>query len=371
MKIPTPNKLELSRVVITAIGIAWCFPSNAQENRTCQLPNSGNLNGNLTLDQSCTYNQTITINNSNTNIDCKGATLDGQLTRKIGILITSQGNPLSNVTVKNCIVKNFKSQGILITSGIPDYKRTENQIRNYQISPTQITLDNVNIEDTGGVGVFFHSYVTNSTLKNSTILRSKGVGIYLEQSSRNNNILNNLIKDNGESNAPNSGQREGLAIDSSAGNLIKDNKFISNLAGGIYLYKNCGEKYSTGRSVIRWQPSNDNIIKNNTFTNEKVGIWIASRQSVNLQKSYCGDKPLDPAGRYFQDYADHNTIENNVFCKNKAYIRVEGNNNTITNNRADTTSNWITEPTTMKARLTGAATTGNRIVNNNYEECSN
>lgn len=369
MKKAAKNQIPfLSTAMISLIFFAWHSSLPAQDNSHCDLPEK--IDNNITLNPQCTYHQTLTINNSNISIDCNGATLDGQQTLKYGLLINSQGKPLKNISVKNCRIRNFKAQGILITSGIPDYKKPTDHQTNYENTPSNITIENTKIEDSGGVGVFFNSYVTNATLKNSEILRSKGAGIYLEQSSQNNKILNNTIKDNGEWNGPKTGQREGLAIDSSAKNLIEGNKFISNVAGGIFLYKNCGEKFSKGKSVIRWQHSNDNIIKNNRFIDEKIGIWVASRQSANLQKSDCGDKPLDTDRKYYQDYADHNTIESNVFCRNKTYIKVEGNNNTIENNRSDKTEGkWITEPTTMKARLTGAPTTGNSIKNNTYEGC--
>ena len=369
MNKPMKNKTQvLSTTLAAFIFFAWHTPLPAQDSLHCELPEQ--VDKNITLNPQCTYHQTLSINTPNISIDCNGATLDGQQNLKNGLLINSQGKPLKNITITNCRIKNFKSQGILITSGIPDYKKTTDHQINYDNSPSNITIENSQIVDTGGVGVFLNSYVTNATIKNSEILRSKGVGIYLEQSSRNNKILNNTIKDNGEPNGPKAGQREGLAIDSSAQNLIEGNKFISNVAGGIFLYKNCGEQFSKGKSVIRWQHSNDNIIRNNSFTDEKTGIWVASRQSANLQKSDCGDKPLDSEGKYYQDYADHNTIENNVFCRNKTYIRIEGNNNIIENNRSDKTEGtWITEPTTITTRLTGAPTTGNLIKNNTYERC--
>ncbi|WP_095165292.1 right-handed parallel beta-helix repeat-containing protein [Pseudomonas sp. Irchel 3H3] len=361
-------KIFISTSFVTLL-TSWHPPLSAQENAACKITNASNLRGTITFEPNCTYTQPIVINESNTEINCRGATLDGQHKLKIGIRIDSKGKPLNNVTIKNCTIINFDSLGILVTSGIPNYKRTEDRQKNYDITPTNVTLSNLNVENSGQVGVYLDSYVTNTTLKNSTILRSKGVGVYLEQSSRDNQITNNIIRENGEWNGPGSYQREGLAIDSSARNLIEGNEFIRNSAGGIYLYKNCGEMFSKGKSVLRWQSSNDNTIKNNRFTDEKTGVWVASRQSAKLAD--CGDPPLDPEGKYYQDYADHNTIENNVFCRNKNYIKVEGNYNTIKNNRSDaTTKNLVSQPITMKERLTGVPTTGNQISNNIYQKCS-
>ncbi|MEB2514774.1 right-handed parallel beta-helix repeat-containing protein [Pseudomonas sp. YuFO20] len=347
----------------------WYQPASAQEVGGCQLPNSGRLSGAIELQSNCTYPQGITVSDSNTHIDCKGATLDGKHSEKIGILISSEGRSLRNVSVKNCTVKNFSQTGVLVTSEIPNYKRSNDHEKNYNETPTNVTLDSLNVLSNDGAGVYFHSYVSNSTLKNSRIEKSKAEGIYLDQSSRGNHILNNTIKNNGELDGPNSGQRVGLAIDSSAKNLVENNKFIGNFGGGVFLYKNCGENFSKGMSVIRWQHSDENTIKNNVFDGEKVGVWIASRQSSNLQRKDCGDKPLDADGKYYQDFANNNTITGNKFCRNKTYIRVEGDNNTITNNRSDNNGRWVVEPTSMKTRLTGIPTTGNKITNNSFEKC--
>lgn len=361
--------LLLSSIALSLFLPASNFSLATEDRKVCEMPKPNELKGQVKLDPSCTYTKTMNINNSNTEVDCGGAILDGGGTEKIGVYINSKGRPLSNVTVKNCVVKNYTKSGVLITSGIPNHKRSNDHEINYRASPTKVTLDHMNIEGSGSVGVFFHSYVTNSTLSNSTVSLSKGAGIYLEQSSKRNTISNNLIEKNGQWHGQ-TGQREGLAIDSSAENVIRGNRFIDNWAGGVYLYKNCGENFNSEKSVIRWQPSDYNVIENNLFYGEKVGIWVASRQSVNLLKSDCGDKPMDTEGKYYQDYANNNSILNNKFCKNKTYIRVEGDYNKIKGNVSDKASGqWITEPKTMKEKLTGKPTLGNEIANNRYEAC--
>ncbi|MFI7839826.1 NosD domain-containing protein [Pseudomonas asiatica] len=363
------NKLLILGLITAAS--QGCQSGWANESgNSCEIPNNGVVSGIVKLKAGCIYNQSIIINDSNVKVDCNGAVLDGQGERKYGVLIDSKGRPLSNVTVANCKVRNFAAQGVLVTSGVPDAKRSTDRDFNYSVSPTKVTLSNLVVERAGGVGVFLHSYVTNVTLKDSIVSGSKGAGIYLEHSSRDNKLIGNVIKNNGAWNGPKTGQREGLAIDSSARNLIEGNKFSGNSAGGIFLYKNCGEKFSQGRSVIRWQSSNDNIIKNNKFYDEKVGIWIASRQSRNQQKSDCGDPALDSEKKYFADYANHNTIQGNEFCRNKLPIKVEGDDNIITGNRSDIrSSKWVSQPETMKARLTGIKSSGNKIEDNSFEAC--
>lgn len=347
----------------------WKSSFAAEDRKLCEMPKSEALRGQVELNPSCSYTKTMNINNSDTEVDCRGATLDGSGVEKIGVNINSKGKKLSNVVVKNCIIKNYTKYGVLITSDIPHHKKSNDHKLNYSTSPTGVTLDHLHIERSGSVGVFFNDYVSNSTLSNSTISLSKGVGIYLEQSSKKNTISNNLIEKNGQWHGS-TGQREGLAVDSSAENIIRGNKFIKNWAGGIFLYKNCGEDFTRKKSVIRWQPSDHNLIENNLFYGEKVGIWVASRQSVNLLNRDCGDKSMDAEGKYYQDYANNNRIINNKFCKNKAYIRVEGNYNKIKGNTSDKVNDqWIIEPKTMREKITGIPTLGNEISDNRYEAC--
>ena len=142
----------------------WYQPARAQEVEICQLPNSGRLSGAIELHSNCTYQEGIIVNDSNTNIDCKGATLDGKHSEKIGILISSEGRSLRNVSVKNCTVKNFSQTGVLVTSEIPNYKRSNDHEKNYNETPTNVTLDTLNILSNDGVGVYFHSYVSLSLI---------------------------------------------------------------------------------------------------------------------------------------------------------------------------------------------------------------
>ncbi len=180
----------------------------------------------------------------------------------------------------------------------------------------------------GRVGIYFDDYVTHSTLSHSIVRDSYMSGIYLEHSSRNNKVVDNQIIDNGHERFG-KGKREGLAVDSSAYNLIEGNRFESNGAGGVFLYKNCGEHFSTGKSVIRWQHSDYNVIRNNTFVNEPVGIWLASRQNRDLSGFDCGDKPREGSLKFYPDYADNNVVEGNHFFGGKVMVRNDGQGNKL------------------------------------------
>ena len=86
------------------------------------------------------------------------------------------------------------------------------------------------------------------------------VGIYLEAGSKDNVIEDSRIHHNGFGNVTPEGVpitvggtelryestgREGIAIDGSRNNIVRDNWIAANSAGAIFLYKNCGENATT------------------------------------------------------------------------------------------------------------------------------
>ncbi len=298
----------------------------------CSLPNNGAITGEVHLQSGCVYSQGVVISNSNTTLHCDGAVLDGRGVKPFGVFVNGKGKGISNILVEGCGVRNFTKTGVLVTSGIPQGKLSSDRQVNYGNAPKGVVFKGLVVEGSGGVGVYFNDYVTGSQLKDSVIRGSGGTGIYLEQATRNIEIVNNLIEKNGVSNAS-PVRREGLAIDSSAGNLIKDNRFFSNAAGGVFLYKNCGEKYSAGNSVIRWQHSNNNTIVGNSFKDQPIGVWLASRQGKDLSHWDCGDVPVSQGSVFYNDYADHNEVKDNKFCGGDVGVRDSGDSNRLLNNK--------------------------------------
>ncbi len=338
----------------------------AGEGGACRLPAQNALSGQVELDGSCTYTQSLRLPASNTHLNCKGATLDGGNNIPIGIVIGGGKKKIENVTVENCRIQNFKNRGISITSGFRIKDLSADRNANYDMAPSHIVIDNVTVLNSGRGGVYFDSYTTDSTLKNSTIQDSGNVGVYLEQGTQRLNIVNNTIQGNGKA-----GKREGLSVDSSAHNTIEGNRFIGNTRGGVLMYKNCGENFLSGKSALRWQSSDFNTVRNNTFTNERVGVWIASRQGKDLSKWGCGDPAVDPSGKYYKDYANNNVVEDNVFCHTKTAVRVEGDNNKILRNRIGGASREpVLEPYKYTKKPDGQNTQGNTVEGNDTVECS-
>ena len=310
------------------------------------------INSSRVLQPNCIYKQSLTITKSNVTLDCRGATLQGTVKDKIGLFIDSRGEGTRNILVKNCRFLDFATTGVLI--GWRGQNKEDDSDREIMFSkaPSNITLENVEIRRSGRVGLYVDAYVRKVTLSNSIVEESGGVGVYLEHSSQQTTLKNNRIARNGNGKTP----REGVAIDSSAMNEIRNNVISNNSRGGIFLYKNCGEGRSKG-TQNRWQHSNQNVIAQNKFFSEDVGVWIASRQSQNLKAWDCSDQSMDDRNEYYRDFADENVVELNSFCRTAVAVKVEGDSNKIVNNSYD--GDGVQFPVTQREKILRLPQRGN------------
>ncbi|KPF79482.1 hypothetical protein IP78_09150 [Brevundimonas sp. AAP58] len=103
--------------------------------------------------------------------------------------------------------------------------------------------------------------------------------------------------------------REQIAIDGSASNVIVANEFRRAERGGIFLYRNCGE-----RGVIRHQAPTDNRIEDNAF-DRTAWFWpravvVGAREG---RRRYCGDDAGWPFGSSADDgdRAERNVVRAN------------------------------------------------------------
>lgn len=329
----------------------------------CQENIAISKDGKYEIPKECKIAKTIKITTSDVELNCNDMTIDGHGEKTRGLLIGGTKKSINNVSVRNCHFENFTKNAIRITSGIAMSKWGEDHEKNYKLAPSNIKLENCQALHSGGVGIYIDSYAHNITLDRISSINSQGVGIYLEQATKNISITNSKIIGNGSSTTRKS-LREGIAIDSSANNYINNNTISSNAAGGIFLYKNCGEKISSNKSTLRWQSSDNNIISGNIFSNEKIGVWIASRQRKNLSNWDCGDKSIDSEGKYYQDHADRNIIYNNSFNGSIIGIIVESSFNIITKNTFIKTKNAISIPSRDILDKTNYTQQGNEIHDN-------
>jgi parallel beta-helix repeat protein len=239
---------------------------------------------------------------------------------------------------RGIIIKNGKIGNIRIFNlhERPNFFYEESRDPNFPqileaMSPRGITLNNIEFQPTGGIPLYLHPGTHNIKVTNCLFTGSaNSVAIYLDQETHNNEIANTTF-------SMDYTKRELIAIDGSSHNIIRDCQFYNTEAGGIFLYRNCGE-----RGVIRHRkPQHNMIIRNmfvcddNNFFSEPM-IWLGSREG---NRCYCFKDPDYPFGSSLDngDFAYDNIIDKNVFIngypKNK--IRINRGNNMISGNTFD------------------------------------
>ena len=308
------------------------------------------------LDPSCTYRREIEIVASNVTLDCQGAHVvadqslpGGQ--RQRGIWIHApQSVSLQNVTVRNCHVEGFLNNYHVEHEGFRDYTVANE----YDNAFANVVIEDSTSLDSRGVGIFVNGYVTGVTLRRLHVEGAGSTGIYLEHGSKDNVVEDSTIVNNGfRENGP-SGQtfdfggltfwfwgtgREGLAIDGSRFNLVRNNTFSGNSAGAIFLYKNCGE-FVNSRPQRWWHRrygADGNTIEGNTFGGGESGVWIGSRMGENTLPMECSDPAYltDALNRIALDYARDNVVRANTFHDVQYAIRVEDDRSRIVDNVID------------------------------------
>lgn len=321
------------------------------------------LDKSLRLPKGCSYKQvSLKITQANIHLDCNGAVFNGLPSKKrnsyfipyskadapksYGLLIEgTEKNKVNNITVERCRFENYVDGiRVVLKYSAKTHLRLkqgrnsaalEQQLR--QLAPSQIMIRNTDLIDSHKHGIFVHRYVNALTFDTGKIKRSGNSGIYLESGTKSNTIVNSVIYKNGYFNYKNRmrqpklvlARREGIAIDSSSHNVLRKNQFIKNARGSVFLYKNCYEKHTHRLQLPRLGHSDHNRIEHNQFTDEKIGIWVAARQSKDQSGHNCGDKVmyersgLFKSSRFYEDFAKHTRIQNNTFKNVLTGIRVE------------------------------------------------
>lgn len=365
MRRVTPPCWLMGLVVFSLFGCATAAPSQPKVQTV-------KLSGQVTLEPRTYTNTQFVIQQSNTHLDCQNALIDGEGVVLTGLRIVSDGSaPLNNVTVKNCRFRNFDTSGIRIYfQGNDTLKLKYSMEDRYRLAPQQINISNVLIEDTAKSGLYVDDYVQDVMLDGLTVRRAGGTGVYLEHHSRRTTIQHSTFEHNGFRDGGKA-VREAIAIDSSMHNIIRNNTFRANAKGGVFLYKNCGERFSTGKAVLRTYEASFNMIENNIFVDMPTGVWLASRQSKKLDKWDCGDTPLEQTGTYFQDYARNNTVQGNRFCNVAKPVIVEDNDNKILRNRyANAKQSFVEITHPPRAKVLGQKVTGTVVEANTEDRAS-
>ncbi len=295
------------------------------------------------LDPACTWTRGVEILASNVTLDCQGAHIAAP-DRRYGVYIHAPADtPLTNITVRNCHVEGFLNNFHIEREGFRELAEGVE----YDDGFSDITIEDSTSLDSRGVGIFVNGYVEGVTLRNLHVEGAGSTGIYLEAGSKNCVVEDSTIVSNGFGENSPAGRvftfsgvdfwvwgtgREGLAIDGSRFNIVRNNTFQGNTFGGIFLYKNCGE-FVTQRPE-RWfqrrYGADGNVIEHNTFIDEDNGVWIASRMSENTLPMECSDPQYLPG--YALDYADDNVVRDNHFQNVTFGVRVEDDHAVVTDN---------------------------------------
>ena len=358
------------------IGVGWA-PAGAAMPRT-GVPVVGCdraaativLTASADLDPACTYSGGIEITRSHVTLDCQGAHVDqGEGRSGVGILITTDvDTALSDITVRNCVVHGFLDGMRITRVGF----RTLAEGHEYEHDYARVHLVDDQVSGTGGVGIYVDGYVTGVGIRHVTITDAGSTGIYLETGSKGTRVLDSTIEHNGYANTDPAGSpyvvggvtflyvstgREGIAVDGSQDNLILDNVIRDNSYGGVLLYQNCGEHYTTDRAdwLPRRTPASGNRIEDNTIADEPNGVWIGSRMAENLVVWDCSTPPYDTTGGAYHvlDHAPANAVVHNTFVGDTYGVRVEDDDNVVRRNRFEDATGPTSAPPPVAAVLVG------------------
>jgi len=244
-------------------------------------------------------------------MDCNGATVsvsDGDALR----IRSEMGEPVHDVTIRNCIINgSVRIWGLAINGNSPDLlesSRTLEHVSNVRDhAPYRVILEGLTITSHGRIPLYIapgvhHSLVTNCEIDGA----SDSVLVYLDAETTANSFTENTLR------AENI-DREAIALDGSSFNTIENNSIWSAYAGGIFLYRNCGEGGVSRHST----PSVNRIIGNTIQCRyhrldlrTDPGIWLGSRDG---RRGYCGDDAGYPYGSSVSDYdfARWNVVSDN------------------------------------------------------------
>jgi len=257
--------------------------------------------------------ETVKITKS---IDCAGKAYNQGKVTELQILA-------DNVTIKRCKINgSIRTIGLGHNGEALGVKESSvtlgHTARAQAAAPKGTVLYALTITGHGRIPLYLGPGTTRLTMSDSTINgRSDSVALYLDAESGSNIIRNNIF-------ALTSSSREVIALDGSADNQLLSNTIKNAKAGGIFLYRNCGEG-----GTVRHQAPQNNFIAGNTIDNTGgYGIWLGSRNGGRL---YCSDDKGFPFGSSKDDgdFANDNIVRDNTFTSNSRTIRDDGSRNLI------------------------------------------
>ena len=265
---------------------------------------------------------------SGSRLDCHGGLLDGGDAGRDMLIVRSRRladgswDVPEDIVVDNCRIRGSiriigmgsNGQGALL---VPASRRPGYVEQLRAAAPRNIRFQRLSIEARQRIPFYVSPGASGITLAASTISGKARLSVYLDAESDGNVIEGNVFT------AANS--REAIAVDASSGNWIIGNRFQGDSAGGIFLYRNCGE----GGTVRHTTPSGNRIL-NNVFVYGSVwpfadpAVFVGSRDG---KRRYCSEDDGFPFGSSAddRDFARDNVVaENRVIGRSADGLFVQG-----------------------------------------------
>jgi parallel beta-helix repeat protein len=266
-------------------------------------------------DENQSYNMTVYVSNSNVTFDCNHQIIDHNWVEgnaKYAGVRLPQTYSVSNISMRNCTVRNVGSYGI----NLKRFFRGA-QLEGPMVGHQNIEIKDFDITNPDQTGIYVGQNSKNVTI-DGVYIDHAHIGIYLEAGSMYSHIVNSMIS--------NSTDREAIAVDSSIYNTIEFCTFENN-NGGIHLYKNCGETRGQVCPIRRKYSASHNVIRGNIFRGDDVEV--AWRQFKLYAAGHCIG--IDILG-FWRDRSDNNMIYDNTFY-NGADLHVKDGPNAVYRNR--------------------------------------
>lgn len=260
-------------------------------------------------------------------LDCRGAQIapeavgagrDTVLVRSGGRTVDAAiADRLEDVEIRGCRIEGtIRIAGSGRRTADPESFRPDYTARAQAAAPTRVRLVDLDISGSGGVAVYLGRGVTEAALLRSRITgRMNGPAIYLDAESARNRIEDTVF-------AADLLRREVIAVDGSAANVIRGNRFERFDLGGVFLYRNCGED-----GTVRQQAPTGNLIAGNVFDTRRFrpsrpAVWVGSREG---NRGYCSADAGHGIGSSIDDgdHAENNRVVDNVFLGADPAVMIE------------------------------------------------
>jgi len=278
----------------------------------------------------------IRITSSDVNFDCKGHNITNDGTSSsIGIFVGGQNENVqnSNVTVQNCIVKNYENDFF-------DRKMSDSVFKNNNASAD---VTNQWITDNGGNIIFGYFICVGFDSQNSNSNRYEGNSVSncevgFAMNSSDNVFANNIVTHN----------YIGFSAVTSTGNNFRNNNIVNNI-GGIELSDSSFNNITNNNisnslalpytaAVIAqsvWSFSENNTFEGNIVNGTWIGFSILGGLNILTNNKISNLKAIsNTSGLGIQLYSDKGSIltSNEIINIDGSCLEVNSPNNNIVNN---------------------------------------